>query len=295
MNLILQTLVSTLVQGSMLALITIGMSLVYGTLRVLNMAQGVMVMVGGMAAWVAVSSLGMSPWLGMLFAVIVSFILGVVSYQVGISRLIGRAGVDFEMTAFISTFAIASIVQSGVQLIYGPRQKNFPVLLEGRVQLTDGVAITWHQILTAVIAIGALLILGLFLSKSRYGLAIVAVAQNLDAARLMGIPARRAYVLTMGLGAGLAGLAGVLLAPVYFVSPTMGELPMLQALIVAIFAGLGSTKGTIIAAYIIGFVQAAVSIFWSSTYALPVLYVLIVVVLVARPYGIAGKPQEARL
>ena len=295
MNLVLQTLVSTLVQGSMLALITIGMSLVYGTLRVLNMAQGVMVMVGGIAAWTFVASTGLSPWLAMIFAVIITFALGMLSYGVGISRLIGRAGVDFEMTAFISTFAIASIVQSIVQLVYGPRQKDFPALVEGRIQLTDGVSITWQQILTAGIAILALVALGLFLSRSRYGLAIVAVAQNLDAARLMGIPARRAYVLTMGLAAGLAGLAGVLLAPVYFVSPTMGELPMLQALIVAIFAGLGSTKGTIIAAYIIGFVQAAVSIFWSSTYAMPVLYALIVVVLIARPYGIAGKPQEARL
>ena len=295
MNLILQTLVSTLVQGSMLALITIGMSLVYGTLRVLNMAQGVMVMVGGIAAWTFVTSTGLSPWLAMIFAVVVTFALGMLSYGVGISRLIGRAGVDFEMTAFISTFAIASILQSIVQLGYGPRQKDFPSLVEGRIQLTDGVSITWQQILTAGIAILALVLLGLFLSRSRYGLAIVAVAQNLDAARLMGIPARRAYVLTMGLAAGLAGLAGVLLAPVYFVSPTMGELPMLQALIVAIFAGLGSTKGTIIAAYIIGFVQAAVSIYWSSTYAMPVLYALIVVVLIARPYGIAGKPQEARL
>lgn len=295
MNLVLQTLVSTIVQGSLLALITIGMSLVYGTLRVLNMAQGVMVMVGAVAAYVTVDGFGVSPWLSIIAAVLVTAILGMVSYGIGISRLIGRAGVDFEMTAFISTFAIASIVQNVVQMLYGPRQKNFPVLLEGRIDLTGGVSITYHQILTAVIAIGALSALGVFLSKSRYGLAIVAVAQNLDAARLMGIPARRAYVLTMGLAAGLAGLAGVLLAPVYFVSPTMGDLPLLQALIVAIFAGLGSTRGTIIAAYIIGFVQAAVSIFWTSTYALPVLYALIVVVLIVRPYGIAGKPQEARL
>lgn len=295
MNLVLQTLVSTVVQGSMLALITIGMNLVYGTLRVLNMAQGVMVMVGGIAAWTFVAGLGLSPWLGMVFAVIIAALLGMLSYSVGISRLIGRAGVDFEMTAFISTFAIASIIQNVVQLLYGPRQKDFPALVPGRIELTDGVSITWHQVLTAAIAIAALAGLGLFLTRSRYGLAIIAVAQNLDAARLMGIPARRAYVLTMGLAAGLAGLAGVLLAPVYFVSPTMGELPMLQALIVAIFAGLGSTRGTIIAAYIIGFVQAAISIFWSSTYAMPVLYALIVVVLIARPYGIAGKPQEARL
>lgn len=295
MNLVLQALVSTIVQGSMLALITIGMSLVYGTLRVLNMAQGVMVMAGGMAAYVASTNFGLNIWWSLIFAVIVTFILGAASYGIGVKPLIGKPGVDFEMTAFISTFAIASILQSVALWVFGPRQKNFPELLPGRIDLTPGVSITWHQILTAVIAISMLAALGLFLTKSRYGLAIVAVAQNLDAARLMGIPAKRVYWITMGLAASMAGVAGVLLAPVYFVSPNMGELPLLQALIVAIFAGLGSTKGTIIAAYIIGFVQASVSIFWSSTFALPALYIIIVIVLIVRPYGIAGKPQEARL
>ena len=295
MNLILQTLVSTIVQGSMLALITIGMSLVYGTLRVLNMAQGVMVMLGGVAAYVTVANLGLSPWWALLIAAIVTFALGVASYFVGVKPLVGKAGVDFEMTAFISTFAIATILQSVVLWVFGPRQKNFPELISGRIELTDGVSITWHQVLTAGIAIGMLAALGLFLTRSRYGLAITAVAQNLDAARLMGIPAKRVYVLTMGIASALAGVAGVLLAPVYFVSPNMGDLPLLQALIVVIFAGLGSVRGTVIAAYIIGFVQAAVSIFWSSTFALPVLYAIIVVVLIVRPYGIAGKPQEARL
>jgi len=137
--------------------------------------------------------------------------------------------------------------------------------------------------------------LGMFLTRSRYGLAIIAVAQNIDAARLLGIPATRVYVLTIGIAAALAGVAGVLLAPVYFVYPNAGDLPLLQAMIVAIFAGLGSVRGTIIAAYIIGFVQAAVSIFWSSTYSLPVLYAVILVVLLVRPWGIDGKPQEARL
>lgn len=295
MNLVLQTLVSTVIQGSMLALITVGMSLVYGTLRVLNMAQGVMVMVGGMAAYTAVSATGLSPWVGLFFAILVSFLLGVVTFYGGVQPLLGKAGIDFEMTAFISTFAIATIVQSVVQAIFGPRQKNFPFLLEGSFVLTDGVSISAHLILTAGIAIALLVTLGLFLAKSRFGLAIVAVAQDLDAAKMMGIPTKRVYVVTMGIAAALAGVAGVLLAPIYFVYPTMGDLPLLQALIVVIFAGLGSTKGTLIAAYIIGFIQAAVSVAWSSTYALPVLYAIIVVVLIIRPYGIAGKPQEARL
>jgi branched-chain amino acid transport system permease protein len=294
-NLVLQTLVSTLVQGSILALITIGMSLVYGTLRVLNMAQGVMVMVGGMAAWVFVSQWGLPVWASLLFAAAVAFALGVLTYYAAVRPLIGRLGVDFEMTAFISTFAIATIIQSIVLASFGPRQRPFPELITGRVDLVSGVSITYHSLLMAAVAIVALLGLGLFLTRSRYGLAITAVAQDIDAARLLGIPATRVYVITVGIAAALAGIAGVLLAPIYFVYPNSGDLPLLQAMIVAIFAGLGSIRGTIIAAYVIGFVQAAVSIYWSSTYALPALYAVILVVLLVRPWGIDGKPQEARL
>ncbi len=295
MNQLLQTLVSTVVQGSVLALITIGMTLVYGTLRVLNMAQGVMVMVGGFAAYSFLDRTGLPVWTSLFVAALVTFLLGALVYGLAVRPLLGRSGIDFEMTAFISTFAIATVVQNIVLLMYGPRQKPFDPIVEGTWNLTSQVSITYHSMLIAVVAIGSLLLLGAFLSRSRYGLAITAVAQNLDAARLMGIPARRVYVMTMGIAAALAGLAGVLLAPLYFVYPNAGDLPLLQALIVVIFAGLGSVRGTIYAAYIIGFIQSAVSIYWNSAYALPVLYLVILVVLVVRPNGIAGKPQEARL
>ena len=295
MDLLLQTLVSTVTQGSILALISIGMTLVYGTLRVLNMAQGAMVMLGGFAAYTTLQIAHVPVWVSVIVAIAVTFVLGLATYFVAVKPLLGRAGVDFEMTAFISTFAAATIIQNVVLLVYGPRQKPFDPVIPGLIQVTDSVSITWHTVLMNVVAIGSLLILGLFLSRSRYGLAITAVAQNLEAARLMGIPARRAYAITMGIAAALAGIAGVLLAPVYFISPNAGDLPLLQSLIVVIFAGLGSVRGTIYAAYIIGFIQSAVSIYWSTAYALPVLYLIILIVLVIRPYGIAGKPQEARL
>lgn len=295
MNQFLQTLVSTIVQGSILALITIGMTLVYGTLRVLNMAQGVMVMLGGFAAYTTLQVAHVPLWIALAVAAAVTFVLGTATYFVAVKPLLNRVGIDFEMTAFISTFAAATILQNIILLVYGPRQKPFDPLIPGRIQLTDAVSITWHSILMCVIAIVALSALGLFLSRSRYGLAITAVAQNLDAARLMGIPAQRVYAITMGIAAAFAGIAGVLLAPVYFISPNAGDLPLLQALIVVIFAGLGSVKGTIYAAYIIGFIQSAVGIYWSTTYSLPVLYFVILIVLTVRPYGLAGKPQEARL
>lgn len=295
MDLFLQTIVSTITQGSILALISIGMTLVYGTLRVLNMAQGAMVMLGGFAAFTTLQLANVPIWVALIVAILVTFVLGVLTYFVAVKPLLGRVGVDFEMTAFISTFAAATIIQNVVLLIYGPRQKPFDPVIPGLIEITDTVSITWHAVLMNVVAIGSLLLLGLFLARSRYGLAITAVAQNLEAARLMGIPARRIYAVTMGIGAALAGIAGVLLAPIYFVYPNAGDLPLLQSLIVVIFAGLGSVRGTIYAAYIIGFIQSAVSIYWGTAYALPVLYLIILVVLVIRPYGLAGKPQEARL
>ena len=282
-------------QGSILALISIGMTLVYGTLRVLNMTQGAMVMLGGFAAYSALQVASVPVWASIIVAALVTFVLGLATYFVAVKPLLGRPGVDFEMTAFISTFAAATIIQNICLLVYGPRQKPFEPVIAGLIQISGSVSITYHAVLMNVVAIGSLVGLGLFLSRSRYGLAITAVAQNLEAARLMGIPARRAYATTMGIAAALAGIGGVLLAPVYFISPNAGDLPLLQSLIVVIFAGLGSVKGTIYAAYIIGFIQSAVSIYWGSAYALPVLYLIILIVLVIRPYGLAGKPQEARL
>ena len=294
-DLFLQTLVSTVTQGSILALISIGMTLVYGTLRVLNMAQGAMVMVGGFAAYTTLQVADFPVVVSLVVAVLVTFVFGLATYFVAVKPLLGRPGIDFEMTAFISTFAAATIVQNLCLLVYGPRQKPFEPVIPGLIHISGSVSITYHALLMNVVAIGSLVALGVFLSRSRYGLAITAVAQNLEAARLMGIPARRVYATTMGIAAALAGVGGVLLAPVYFISPNSGDLPLLQSLIVVIIAGLGSVRGTIYAAYIIGFIQSAVSIYWGSAYALPMLYLIIVVVLVIRPYGLAGKPQEARL
>ena len=119
-----------------------------------------------------------------------------------------------------------------------------------------GVHLDYHSMLMAVTSVVLMVGLGLFLSRTRWGFAIRAVAQDLDAARLMGVPVNKLYPLTMGLASALAGIGGVFLGALYFASPTAGDLPLLIALIVVIFGGLGSLKGTLYAAYIIGFIQA---------------------------------------
>jgi branched-chain amino acid transport system permease protein len=144
----------------------------------------------------------------------------------------------------------------------------------------------------AVVIIGGF---SLFLARSRYGIAIRAVAQDLDAARLMGVPIRRVFPLVMGFASSLAGIAGIFLAAQYFASPTAGDQPLLIALIVVVFGGLGSLPGAIVAAYAIGLIQATASTLFGTTWGLPILYAVILLVLVIRPHGLLGRPVEARL
>jgi branched-chain amino acid transport system permease protein len=295
MSAFLQAVVSGLVTGSIYAVMTVGMTLIYGTLRTLNMTQGAMVMIGGYVAWMVFDGLGWGPILGGVAAAVVGFAFGVAIQQAAIRPLIGRRGVDFEMTAFISTFAVAIVLSNVALQIYGARSKAVPPVIHGRLHLLEGISVSWHSVVVAGIAVGTLLALGAFLSKTRYGLAISAVAQQLDAARLMGIPAQRVYNLTMGVSSALAAIAGVLLASIFFVSPNAGDLPLLKALIVAIFGGLGSVRGTILAAYIIGLAEALVSLYFGVKWSLPLLFLSIMIVMLVRPTGLLGKPEEARL
>lgn len=291
----IQAVASGLVMGSIYALMTVGMTLIYGTLRTLNMALGSMVMIGGYVAWVLFDSLGWGPIPGLVAAAIVAFVFGVGVQQAAVRPLIGRKGIDFEMTAFISTFALAIVLSNLALRLYGARNKAVPPVIHGRLRLIEGVSVSYHSLVLAAVAVVALVALGVFLSRTRYGLGISAVAQQLDAARLMGIPVNRVYNLTMGVSSALAGVAGVLLASVFFVSPNAGDLPLLKALIVAIFGGLGSVRGTIAAAYIIGLLEAFISLYFGVKWSLPLLFVVIMVVMLIRPTGLFGKPEEARL
>jgi branched-subunit amino acid ABC-type transport system permease component len=292
---IVSILVSTVVLGSIYGLVAIGMTLIYGILRVLDMSQGSMVMVGGFVGWAIMTSAGWSPLLAILGAFLATFALGVVTQLVSVQPLLGRRGLDFEMITFITTFAVAMVMANLALQIAGPAQRRVPPLVEGSIEVYDGVTLTYQSMIMAGVAVAIIAAFGLFLARSRYGIAIRAVAQDLDAARLQGVPIRRVFPVVMGFASALAGIAGVFLAAQFFASPTAGELPLLIALIVVVFGGLGSLPGAIVAAYVIGLIQATASTLVGTTWALPILYGVILLVLVVRPHGLLGRPMEVRL
>jgi branched-subunit amino acid ABC-type transport system permease component len=288
-------LVSTVVLGSIYGLVAVGMTLIYGILRVLDMSQGSMVMVGGFVGWAVMTSAGWSPLIALALAFLATFALGVITQLVSVQPLLGRRGLDFEMITFITTFAVAIILANLALQIAGPAQRNVPPLVDGAVNVYNGVSLSYQSMIMAGTSVAIMIALGVFLARSRYGIAIRAIAQDLDAARLQGVPVRKVFPVVMGFASALAGIAGVFLAAQYFASPTAGDQPLLIALIVVVFGGLGSLPGSIAAAYAIGLIQATASTLVGTTWGLPILYAVILLVLVMRPQGLLGRPMEVRL
>lgn len=288
--------VTMVILGSIYGLVAIGMTLIYGTLRILDMSQGSMVMVGGFVGWGILVSAHWSPVLAILFAFLVTLALGTLTQLVSVQPLMGRRNaIDFEMITFITTFAVAMILTNVALEVFGPEQRNVTPVVSGSVDVYHGVNLPYQSIVMAAVAVLFMVGLWIFLDRTRWGMAIRAVAQDLDAARLMGVPVSKLYPITMGVASSFAGIAGVFLGSQYFAYPTAGNLPLLEALIVVIFGGLGSLSGTVYAAYAIGLIQATTEVFLGTTWSLPILYGVIILVLIARPQGLRGKPSEARL
>ncbi|HZS87347.1 MAG TPA: branched-chain amino acid ABC transporter permease [Chloroflexota bacterium] len=290
---ILQSIISGLIVGSIYAAMAMGLTLIYGGLRLLNLAQGALFMIGGYAGWLVSGQVGLPPLIGMLAAFAIVAIFGMAIQLLVIRRLIRMPG--WEINTIVATLGLGILLENVALAIFGPQNKNQPLLVNGDVRLPYGITVTNMAIASAAITIVLLAAMGLFLRQSRHGMAIRAISQHMTAARLMGINVERTYLLIMAISAGLAGLAGVMLSAFYYVYPSVGETYLLKGLIITIFGGLGSVKGTIYAAYIIGMVEELVSYIWGASWSLPVLFLLIIAVLVVRPAGLFGVPEEARL
>src|SRR5581483_3408917 len=174
-----QTVVQTYL-GSIYGLVAIGMTLIYGTLRILDMSQGSMVMVGSFVGWGVLVVAGWSPALAILFAFAITFALGTFTELISVQPLMGRRGFDFEMVTFITTFAVAIVFANVALQVFGPFQKNVSPVVSGGIDIYRGVDLSYQNLTMALVSIGLMAALGLFLARTRWGLAIRAVAQDLD-------------------------------------------------------------------------------------------------------------------
>ena len=292
MNELLQAVWGGVLSGSVYGLMAIGLTLIWGAMRLLNLAHGALYVVGAYAAWTVLEVASLSLAVAIPAAVLAAAMLGYAMHALVIRPMLGRLG--WDSASIIATVGIAIALQAVILLIFGPTVKQIPPLVSGSV-VVGTVRIGYQGLVIVAVAAVTLTTLYVYLRYSRQGLAIRAVSQQMDAAALMGVPVKRTYAMVMMISAGLAGLAGVLLSSILFLSPTSGQTPMIIALLVTIFGGLGSVKGTIVAAYLIGVFESSVQVYVGPRFALPGLFLFMIAVLIVRPNGLFGLPETQRL
>jgi len=277
--------ITGLVLGSMYALASVGLTLQWGVLRILNFAHGGFITFGAYFAWVGLLYFGWSYPAAILLAILLPFLLGFVLNRTSIRPLQGRPESDTNI--FIATLATSVAIENIIIIVFGGRDKYIPPLAEG--SMTIGmITVNLQQITIMIVAPLSLILLLIILVKTKTGSAVRAVAQDVDGAAIVGIDSKRIYSYTIAMGCALAGLAGVLLGVIFYLSPHMGGEPLTRALFAMVLGGMGSVKGTIYGAYIIGIIDAFARFFMGMFWASPVLFVVFILILVIRPQGLYG-------
>jgi branched-chain amino acid transport system permease protein len=277
-----------LVAGSLYALVASGLSFVWGTVRIFNFAQGALLMLGAYVAWYLTdpSRAGLGLGAAIPLTLVILGACGAVLYVLVVRPFIGHQGAD--LTVIMTTLATATFVVDGADQIAGPRYKSLPHLANGNIQFFNA-AISYQEAVIIVLGPSLLLLFAAFLKRTKLGMAIRAVEQNRDAAFLAGININRIYVVVFAISAVAAAVAGILYGGEFYVTPTMGDSPLLKAFIVVVLGGLGSLTGTVLAAYVVALIEATSTYYIGLYYTPPVLFAILIAVMLVRPTGLLGR------
>ncbi len=275
-----------LVSAAVLALTALGLSLVFGVMRIVNVAHGEFFMLGAVLAWAISTAVGAHPALGFLAALVLSpLIVGAVAW-VSDRLVLRHLNYDPEAT-IVATIGLLYIIQQLALTFYGPEARPVPPPFSYRI-LLPWFGYSGYKL--SVIAVSALILAAtwLALTRTRAGLVMRATQYDRETAQAFGIPVDRVYAGTFALGAMLAAVAAVLIVPISQAHYLMGQDPLLMSFIVVIIGGLGSLRGTVVAAVLIGLSDGIVSMFFSPTLARMIATLLVALVLVFRPQGLFG-------
>jgi branched-chain amino acid transport system permease protein len=288
MGLLIDIVMSGLINGSILALLAIGFSLIFGVARIVNFSHTAFYMVAAYCIYVVTQKMGLHPVWGMIAAVLLVTLLGMITYTVFINPIR-----EHEGAVLIATIALAMILQEVMSLIFTGTYLSVPALIDGYLPIL-GVKVFYQQLLSFFAALITLAALWVILMKTKLGLAIRSTAQDREVANLMGINEARVAMMTMGLSVGLAGFTGAIVVPLTILEPGMWMSPLIMMMAVVVLGGLGSLKGSFTGAYILGFAEALV-VFLAPMGAFlkgPIALCIMILVLLMRPEGLFGVSFE---
>ncbi|KRW97543.1 branched-chain amino acid ABC transporter permease [Paracoccus sp. MKU1] len=287
-DLVAQSVFSGLLAGAYYALIALGLALVFGTMRIINLAHGELVLLAGYIAYTAESRFGLDPLAALPAAILIVALTSVIIYL-----LLTKIRIDREINSLILTFGIAIMLTNGILMIWSAdiRSTGSSWYLDAII-IGDTLFAMNTEILFAVIGVLVVAAVWWWLSKSWYGRALRAVSSNRDAAKLMGIDPRTTEILSFAVAGILASIAGLALYSGKVIEPSLGHALTIKAFIITVLAGMGSVPGVLIGAVLIGVAESLTATLWSSALQGLVSMLLFLIVLLVMPSGLFGRTRR---
>ncbi|MFB0537203.1 MAG: branched-chain amino acid ABC transporter permease [Anaerolineae bacterium] len=284
----LNVVIAGLLLGGLYALIAMGLSLQYGVARVANFSHGEFIMLGGLTTWTLYTAFGINPLVSLAICGPLTFILGFIIHRTLFKRLLASSASPgiFESNSMLASFALLFIIQNIASIRWGPEIRAYSYL---RVPVNlAGAVFGANRLVTLGFAIVIGLAFYLFVARTRTGKAIRAAAQDPATAGLMGVNIDLVLALCFGLGAAMAGMAGMLISMCYPVHVVMGQEYTIIAMIVVVLGGLGSIPGSFIGGFVLGIIGSVVTHI-DPGLSLVAYYLIFILLLLVRPTGIMGR------
>jgi len=294
LELFIKQLINGLNTGSIYALIAIGYTMVYGIIKLINFAHGEIMMFGAYFAFLFATTIPINlPFIVIvIMAMILAALMGVATEKIAYKRLRTAP----RISALITAIGMSLFLQNLALLIFKPQPKVMPELITKEVIIIFGIDIPQIMLYTIGISIISMVLLTLFIKKTRAGKAMRAVSQDKEAAMLMGINVNGIISLTFAIGSALGALGGVFYSIAYTqVYPTMGVMPGLKAFVAAVFGGIGNIFGAMLGGYTIGIIETMTKGYISSRWADALVFGILILVLLFKPSGILGKNVKEKV
>ncbi|MCF8067437.1 MAG: branched-chain amino acid ABC transporter permease [Desulfobacterales bacterium] len=283
---LIEVLINSVTISSAYALLAIGLSLIYGVSKIFNYAYGSLLTVGAYFAWLMFATFAWANYLFVFVTLFVFMLLLGLIIEAAIPRTL-RKKPNWEITTLIATLGLGIVLSNLMLLIFGPRMKTLPHLAQGMIDL-GGIKISVERIVMLATAVSIVFGIKFFLSKTRIGLSMRAVSQDMLGARVVGLSVSKIFATTFGISTVLAGISGVFLGSIYFVSPQGGWNLFIKAFVIVALGGAGSIEGALYAAFILGTSEGLIQWGFGPLWVMPFWTLVMIGVLAIRPKGLLG-------